>query len=80
MVTKRIDIQSSPSLADLLLEVEQGVEIVIVDGETTLATLRPPESKLPPRVPGLNEGAVTWISDDFDDPLPDEFWLGEEDA
>jgi hypothetical protein len=29
------------------------------------------------RIPGLNAGMI-WISDDFDDPLPDSFWLGEE--
>ena len=29
------------------------------------------------RVAGLHAG-LTWISDDFDDPLPDSFWLGEE--
>lgn len=28
------------------------------------------------RVPDLNKGQI-WMSDDFDDPLPDEFWLGE---
>jgi len=30
-----------------------------------------------PRIPGLHAGLV-WISPDFNDPLPDEFWLGEE--
>ena len=29
------------------------------------------------RIPGLHEGSVT-MSDDFDAPLPDSFWLGEE--
>jgi hypothetical protein len=29
------------------------------------------------RQPGLHPGAFV-ISDDFDDPLPDSFWLGEE--
>jgi hypothetical protein len=29
-----------------------------------------------PRVPDLFPGI--WTSDDFDDPLPDEFWFGEE--
>jgi hypothetical protein len=29
------------------------------------------------RKAGLHEGAWT-IADDFDDPLPDEFWLGED--
>ncbi|BCL34107.1 DUF2281 domain-containing protein [Nostoc sp. MS1] len=28
------------------------------------------------RVLGLNQGEI-WMSDDFNDPLPDEFWLGE---
>ena len=30
-----------------------------------------------PRIAGLHEGQ-TLISDDFDEPLPDEFWLGED--
>lgn len=29
------------------------------------------------RVAGLHEGQI-WMSDDFNDPLPDEFWLGED--
>ena len=31
----------------------------------------------PRRVPGLDAG-TTWVSDDFDEPLPDSFWLGDE--
>lgn len=31
----------------------------------------------PPRVPGLNRGHF-WISEDFDAPLPEEFWLGQD--
>ncbi len=34
-------------------------------------------SELPPRTLGLNRGAMK-MSDDFDEPLPDEFWIGEE--
>jgi hypothetical protein len=29
------------------------------------------------RVPGLHQGSSYWMADDFDAPLPDEFWLGE---
>jgi hypothetical protein len=29
------------------------------------------------RVLGLHAGTI-WISADFDDPLPDEFWLGDD--
>lgn len=35
------------------------------------------EASLTERVPNLHPGAI-WTSDDFDDPLPDEFWLGED--
>lgn len=31
------------------------------------------------RTPGLHAGQY-WIADDFDAPLPDGFWLGEEDG
>ena len=37
----------------------------------------PHPSELPPRILGLNRGAMK-MSDHFDEPLPDEFWLGEE--
>jgi hypothetical protein len=30
------------------------------------------------RVLGLNRGAITNVSEDFDEPLGDNFWLGEE--
>lgn len=33
----------------------------------------------PKRIRDLDRGAIVWMSDDFDDPLPDEFWLGEND-
>ncbi|BAY33464.1 hypothetical protein NIES2107_53600 [Nostoc carneum NIES-2107] len=29
------------------------------------------------RIPDLNRGEI-WISEDFNDPLPDEFWTGEQ--
>ena len=32
----------------------------------------------PPRILGLHAGQV-WMSEDFDEPLPDEFWFGEND-
>ena len=30
------------------------------------------------RVAGLHEGQI-WMSDDFNEPFPDEFWLGDDD-
>jgi hypothetical protein len=29
------------------------------------------------RIPGLHSGEI-WMSDDFNEALPDEFWLGED--
>ena len=29
------------------------------------------------RIMGLHAGGGMWMSDDFDDPLPDEFWFGK---
>ena len=40
-------------------------------------TAEKPETGGNQRIPGLFPGSI-WISDDFDDPLPDEFWLGED--
>jgi antitoxin (DNA-binding transcriptional repressor) of toxin-antitoxin stability system len=55
-------------------------EILLTRGDIPLARLSPvdqvPAAK-GQRIPGLHRG-TTWVSDDFDDPLPDEFWLGEE--
>ncbi len=35
-----------------------------------------PEQIPEQRILGLNQGEI-WMSDDFNDPLPDDFWLGE---
>jgi hypothetical protein len=45
-----------------------------LDDENALQT---EDNSLPPRILGLHPGAI-WTSDDFDDPLPDEFWLGKD--
>ncbi len=36
-----------------------------------------PTSAKKQRIPGLNRGTIK-LSEDFNDPLPDEFWLGIE--
>jgi hypothetical protein len=39
----------------------------------------PREIPLPPRTSGLHRGNILYISPDFDEPLPDAFWLNEAD-
>jgi len=70
--------EAQERLASLLEAVRSGDEIIIVrDGSplarlTGLATPAPPDRE---RIAGLHQGAA-WVSDDFDEPLPDEFWTG----
>lgn len=47
----------------------------LVDG--ALERLGPVREAIPARVLGLHAGH-TWVSDDFDAPLPDGFWIGAE--
>ena len=49
-----------------------------VEAEIQKSMERVASGKYPLRTLGLNKGTA-WVSDDFDDPLPDEFWLGEDD-
>ncbi len=64
-------------LAELLAIVEHDDEIVIArNGEpiARLASVPRPKKK---RIAGLNRGTI-WTSEDFAEPLPDEFWMGKE--
>lgn len=54
-----------------------GEELALIADRLADVELAEKEVGKSPRTPGLGKGKV-WISDDFDDPLPDEFWLGED--
>jgi antitoxin (DNA-binding transcriptional repressor) of toxin-antitoxin stability system len=74
MLTKTVDIQNTQaSLQELLSLVREGTEIVLTEGTTPLARLMPIGVASAQRVAGLHAGAV-WTSEDFDEPLPEEFW------
>jgi antitoxin (DNA-binding transcriptional repressor) of toxin-antitoxin stability system len=76
MSTKTVDVREVQiSLQELLALVRGGTEIVFTEGNTPLARLVPFASPSTPRMAGLHAGAI-WTSDDFDEPLPDEFWTG----
>lgn len=76
MVNEKVDIRELASrLSEWLAFVAQGNEITVVQGETPLARLLPPDAPAE-RVPGLHKGEI-WISDDFDEPLPELFWTGD---
>jgi len=56
------------------LSLQERKELMHVLVETLTQT---EETLMPERIPGLHAG-TTWVSEDFDDPLPDEFWLDSE--
>ncbi len=66
------------NLHDLIDRLPDDLKREVHDFATFL--LEKKEQKPPlqrPRIMDLHKGQV-WMSDDFDDPLPDEFWLGDD--
>ncbi len=72
MLTRTIDVgKELPDLLVLLSLVAQGTEVVLTEGDIPIARLVP----VGKRVAGLHAGAIS-TSEDFDEPLPDDFWTG----
>jgi len=79
MTTKTVSVKDAQAqFLELLDLVSMGNRIVIQKDEEPLAEIvgisSPKKGK---QVAGLNRGKIR-MSDDFDAPLPDEFWLGEQ--
>ena len=76
MPTKIIEVgEAQMQLTELLSLVLAGTEVILTEGNTPLARLVPMAASTMPRVAGLHPGAI-WTSEDFDEPLPDDFWIG----
>ena len=63
--------EAKTHLSRLVEEAAEGKEIVIAKAGHPRARLVPYQNKRKPRVPGGLKGQIV-ISDNFDDPLPDE--------
>lgn len=71
-----IDIRDLKNRLQEILDVTAaGGEVIIYDGLTPRARLLPIPTA-PPRIAGLHSGAMT-VADDFNAPLPDEYWAHE---
>jgi len=73
--------EAQARLPELLDEGAKGEEIVITKGDgasykVTVTALETPEPTK--RIAGLGAGNMAFMSDDFDDELPDSFWMGDE--
>ncbi len=78
MSSQTVNVEEAKNqLADLLAIAAQGGEVIITENGKPLARLVPVTQPKTKRIAGLNRGSV-WTSDDFDDPLSDEFWAGQE--
>ena len=79
METKSVDIKENTPLKKLLEFVSAGMEVVLTEGKVPVARIVPVAHGMGARVPGLHLGQI-WMSNDFDAPLSDAFWLGESGA
>jgi antitoxin (DNA-binding transcriptional repressor) of toxin-antitoxin stability system len=69
--------EAQGKLAQLLELAQAGHEVIIQDGQKGKARLVPIAAAKPgPRRFGLHEGEI-WMSDDFNAPAPDSFWLND---
>ncbi len=72
--------EAKTNLSALIAAVEAGEEVVISRANKPVVKLVAMESAQKKRQFGLHKGAALYISEDFDAPLPDAFWLGDEPA
>ena len=66
--------EAKTHLSELLERAAAGEEIVIARANKPVARLVPIAPRPKKRVAGLNAGEITFVAEDFDAPLPDEFW------
>ena len=77
MSTLTIDVnEAQTQLASLLTLVAQGNRVVISENLQPVAQLMPIRKRNNRPTPGLHRGAMR-MHNDFNDPLPESFWLGE---
>jgi antitoxin (DNA-binding transcriptional repressor) of toxin-antitoxin stability system len=77
-LTKTIDVGEAQShFSEILSLVAEGAEVILTEDNKPVARLVAFSASDTSRVAGLHNNAI-WTSDDFDGPLPDEFWIGTE--
>jgi len=78
MFTKVIAAEDAQTkMPELLIMIAQGYEIIIEKNSEPFAKLTAIAKPKNIRTPGLNRGDI-WTSEDFDEPLADDFWHCEQ--
>ena len=75
MITVNIH-EAKTNLSKLLQDVMRGQEVIIARAGVPIAVIKPIKLAKPKRVFGSMKGKIS-ISDDFDDPLPEEWFDGD---
>jgi antitoxin (DNA-binding transcriptional repressor) of toxin-antitoxin stability system len=76
MPTTTIDVHELPNrFAEMIALATGDTEVIVTEGDTLRAKLVPLPPPVKTRVAGLHAGMIQ-VSDDFDAPLPEEFWTG----
>ena len=76
MLTKTIDMREAQmNLNELVSLVSEGIEVIFTEDSKPIARVLPIMERITSRIAGLHTGAI-WTSNDFDEPLPEEFWVG----
>jgi antitoxin (DNA-binding transcriptional repressor) of toxin-antitoxin stability system len=76
MTPTQVEVHELPArFAELLALAAAGTDVIVTDGNIPRARLLPLQAGAG-RVPGLHQGAIQ-TADDFDAPLPEEFWTGQ---
>src|ERR1043166_445759 len=68
--------QAKSQLSALLKRAQEGEEVIIAKANKPVARLVPLSGQPKKRIAGLHAGKGFWMADDFDAPLPAEFWEG----
>ena len=75
MAPKIVTVEEAEArLLELIGLAEQGEEVVIAQGDQPKVKLVPIRQTLKKRVFGQHRGKI-WMRPDFDEPLPESFWL-----
>lgn len=73
--------EAKTTLSALIAAVEAGEEVIISRANKPVVKLVPVDPpKQARRTFGLHKDAPFYVAPDFDAPLPDEFWLGQDQA
>jgi antitoxin (DNA-binding transcriptional repressor) of toxin-antitoxin stability system len=76
MTTKTVDIHDTRArLSELVSLALEGNDVILAEGNKPVARLIPVSGSKQTRIAGLNRGEI-WVSEDFDEPLPESFWTG----